>query len=64
MRKKKPRRGRPPGPRENVRSCLVVLRLTVAERSLIAGFANTEGVSVAEWMRKVCLEAVGLNHGE
>lgn len=56
-RKKKPRRGRPPGPPENVRRCLVVLRLTPDEHSKIASAAEASGEAVAEWMRNICLKA-------
>jgi hypothetical protein len=54
-RKKKPRRGRPPGPAENVRRRLVVLRLTDDEHGRIASAANAAGEGVAEWMRRICL---------
>lgn len=57
-RKKKPRRGRPPGPPENVRRCLVVLRLTDEEHARIEAGATAAGEPVAEWMRNVALDAV------
>lgn len=57
-RKKKPRRGRPPGPAENVRSRLVVLRLTGAEHERIATAAHANNELVAEWMRRICLDSV------
>jgi hypothetical protein len=57
-RKKKPRRGRPPGPAENVRRRLVVLRLTDDEHGRIASAAKAAGEGVAEWMRRVCLASV------
>lgn len=55
-RKKKPRRGRPPGPPENVRRRLVVLRLTDDERARIEVAASATDEPIAEWMRRVCLE--------
>lgn len=55
-RKKKPRRGRPPGPPENVRRCLVVLRLNPDEHARIASAAEASGEAIAEWMRNVCVD--------
>ena len=57
-RKKKPRRGRPPGPPENVRRCLVVLRLTADEHVRIAAAAKVAQEGLAEWMRRICLQTV------
>lgn len=59
-RKKKSRRGRPPGPPENVRRRLVVLRLTDEEHTQIDAMATAAGESVAEWMRSVCLDTASM----
>jgi hypothetical protein len=58
-RKKKPRRGRPPGPPENVRRRLIVLRLTPEEHEKLSAAARARGEGVAVWMRQLCLRAVG-----
>ena len=56
-RKKKPRRGRPPGPPENVRRRVFLIRLTDAEFSVFASAAEEAQESVADWAREVLLAA-------
>ena len=56
-RKKKPRRGRPPGPPENVRRCLFLVRLTDAELAMFREAAKATDESVADWGRRLLLAA-------
>ena len=54
-RKKKPRRGRPPGPPENVRRRVFLIRLTDTELGVFTGAAEAAKESTADWARRVLL---------
>lgn len=54
-RKKKPRRGRPPGPPENVRRRVFLIRLTDTELGVFTGAAETAKESTADWARRILL---------
>lgn len=56
-RKKKPRRGRPPGPPENVRRRVFLIRLTDVELGMFTATAAVAGESTADWARKALLAA-------
>lgn len=56
-RKKKPRRGRPPGPPENVRRRVFLIRLTDAELGVFTGAAQAAGESAADWARRELMAA-------
>ncbi len=56
-RKKKPRRGRPPGPPENVRSRIFLIRLTEVELGMFTAMAVAAGESTADWARRSLLAA-------
>lgn len=59
-RKKKPRRGRPPGPPENVRRRVFLIRLTDDEYEAFATAANAAKESVADWARRVLSQVSGI----
>lgn len=55
--KKKLRRGRPPGPPENVRRRVFLIRLTDAELGVFTGAARAAGESAADWARRELMVA-------
>jgi hypothetical protein len=62
--RKKPCRGRPPGPPENVRRRVFLIRLTETELGVFTGAAEAAGESAADWARRVLTrEAMAPFHG-
>ncbi len=57
MTKKKKKRGRPKIARSKYKGKIVNLRVTDAEHRLITRVAEREGLTVAEWMRRLILAA-------
>lgn len=53
VRKKKPRRGRPPGPPENRRRRVMSFRVTDAELGVYMGAAESLGEELGDWARRV-----------
>lgn len=53
----KPRMGRPPLPRRDLKQATLVLRMTLAERADIDLAAEAEGANPSEWARRVLLDA-------
>lgn len=54
---KKPRMGRPPVAKDKVKSTLLSVRLSEAERAALEAAAEREGVRLSEWARGVLLGA-------
>jgi len=54
-REKKPRMGRPPLPAKDVRSDLIRLRVTRAEKATLAAAAKRAEIDVSEWLRSLGL---------
>lgn len=54
--KKKPRMGRPPLPKGEVRSVFAI-RLSLAERERVESSAKAAGMSASEWARATLLTA-------
>jgi len=52
-REKKPRMGRPPLPPKDVRSDLIRLRVTRAEKATMVAAAERAEIDVSEWLRSL-----------
>jgi len=54
-REKRPRMGRPPLPPKDVRSDLIRLRVTRAEKATLTAAAERAEIDVSEWLRSLGL---------
>lgn len=55
---KKPKMGRPPKPKSEVRGVTLTIRLTKAEKRAAEAAAKRAGVSLGEWARRALVEAL------